>query len=270
MCSSDLTRDPDIIAAADLVFDVGRMYDSATLRFDHHQPGAPVRENNIAYSAFGLLWLKYGVQFCDGDEQVAGAVATRLVQVVDANDNGTAISQPVMEGVRPYEIFDVLYQENPLFDSGEDYDEQYGEAVALGRKILDRLVLYERSVIRMRHYFNEQVASAKDKRFVVLDKPGDYKSLAAGHDALLYFIAPDAANDTWGVTAVSRSDSAFDLKYPLPEDWAGLEGQELAEATGVPDATFCHLKRFYAVAKTKGGAERLLRLALPAEDEVEL
>lgn len=262
------TRDPDVVEAADIVFDVGRVYDPSTLRFDHHQPGAPVRDNNIAYSAFGLLWLEYGTAFCNGDPEVAQAIDNRLVQVVDANDNGTQLSIPTVEGVKPFEIFDVLFQFNPLPESDEQYDKQYRQAVKIAKSILDRLVDTERAMIDVERYFNEQLSLSDDKRFVVLDKAADYKAIASNCTDLLYFMSPDTANGTWGVTAVSQPRDIFDLKRPFPAEWAGLGGNALAGLTGVPDALFCHLKRFYAVAASKDGALALLRQALGDDGDI--
>ena len=37
------TRDPARIAAGDIVWDVGLLFDPAAQRFDHHQRGAPER-----------------------------------------------------------------------------------------------------------------------------------------------------------------------------------------------------------------------------------
>lgn len=258
------TRDPSVIEAAGLVFDVGREYDPSRLRFDHHQPGAPVRPNGIAYSTFGLLWMEFGEAYCGGDEDVAKAVDQRLVQVVDANDNGTSLSTPVIGSVAPFEIFDVLSQLNPLYESGEKYDEQYRKAVKLGADILERLVQAERTSLSFKEYFLEQVESSPDSRCVVINQPGDFKKIATIFEGLLYVIAPDEANDTWGATAVSRPDNVFEVKAPFPQQWAGLEPKDLSSMTGVPDAQFCHLKRFYAVAKSQAGAMRLVELALEA------
>ena len=41
------TRDEEIIASGDIVVDVGGVYDAEKQRFDHHQNGAPVRDNGI-------------------------------------------------------------------------------------------------------------------------------------------------------------------------------------------------------------------------------
>ena len=46
------TRDAKLIAAADIVVDVGQEYDAASGRFDHHQRGgAGARDNGIPYKS---------------------------------------------------------------------------------------------------------------------------------------------------------------------------------------------------------------------------
>jgi uncharacterized UPF0160 family protein len=56
----------------------------------------------------------------------------------------------------------------------------------------------------------------------------------------------------------------FDLRKSFPESWAGKVDGELAKASGVPDAVFCHNKRFIAVAKSRDGALALVKKALEA------
>ncbi|MDQ5931189.1 MAG: hypothetical protein QG674_355, partial [Patescibacteria group bacterium] len=69
------SREEKDIDSADIVFDVGGIYDPKTLRFDHHQKGgAGERENGIPYSSFGLIWKEYGAVLCGGAE---------VAQVVD-------------------------------------------------------------------------------------------------------------------------------------------------------------------------------------------
>ena len=62
------TRDEKIIKQADIAVDVGQIYDPASTRFDHHQPGgARKRENGIPYASFGLVWKEYGVELNEKD-----------------------------------------------------------------------------------------------------------------------------------------------------------------------------------------------------------
>ena len=48
----------------------------------------------------------------------------------------------------------------------------------------------------------------------------------------------------------------------LPESWAGKDGEELQKITGVPDAIFCHNKRFMASAGSREGAIALAQKAI--------
>src|SRR5215218_7368889 len=50
------TRAEAVIAGTDVAWDVGAVYDPTAGRFDHHQRGAPVREDGLPYSAAGLVW----------------------------------------------------------------------------------------------------------------------------------------------------------------------------------------------------------------------
>ena len=45
------TRKADLIEAADIVWDVGGLFDAESRRFDHHQRGAPVREDGTPFSS---------------------------------------------------------------------------------------------------------------------------------------------------------------------------------------------------------------------------
>jgi uncharacterized UPF0160 family protein len=55
---------------------------------------------------------------------------------------------------------------------------------------------------------------------------------------------------------------SFENRLDLPEDWAGLDGDALAAATGVDDAMFAHAARFYASAGSREGIAALARLAM--------
>jgi uncharacterized UPF0160 family protein len=57
---------------------------------------------------------------------------------------------------------------------------------------------------------------------------------------------------------------SFAQRLPLPESWAGLEGAELAAASGVADAVFVHVRRFVGAAASRDGAIAMARLALAA------
>jgi uncharacterized UPF0160 family protein len=54
------TREPAVIKAANIAWDVGLVFDPQAGRFDHHQRGAPLRPDGTPYSAAGLIWQVHG------------------------------------------------------------------------------------------------------------------------------------------------------------------------------------------------------------------
>lgn len=83
------SRDPAILAACDILVDVGGKHDPSSFAFDHHQEGGGgVRENGIEHSAFGLVWKRFGNEICMGSAEIARMIGKRIVAAIDANDNG--------------------------------------------------------------------------------------------------------------------------------------------------------------------------------------
>lgn len=60
------STDPEIIAAADIVYDVGREYDPGALKFDHHQTRDLMADARrpAGYASAGLVWKEFGRGIC--------------------------------------------------------------------------------------------------------------------------------------------------------------------------------------------------------------
>jgi uncharacterized UPF0160 family protein len=259
------TRDADAIAAADVRVDVGFASDPATGDFDHHQrEGAGERPNGIRYASFGLVWREYGARLCDGDAAVAERVDRSLVQAVDANDTGQAAAAPVLDGVRPMTVSGVIGALNPTWEEDlapEEERARFDEAVALAGRVLEREIASATAAQRAVRLVSDAIASAGDPRVIALDRDVPWKEVVVGSapDAL-FVVYPKRQG--WGLEAVPRVLGSFENRRDLPEEWAGLDGPELARLTGVDDALFCHAKRFLAVARSREGIAELAAQAL--------
>ena len=87
-----------MVAAADVNWDVGAVQDPAAGRFDHHQRGAPVREDGLPCSAAGMVWRQHGEAAAralpepSGAVHLAAAVAAEVdrevVRRIEGIDNG--------------------------------------------------------------------------------------------------------------------------------------------------------------------------------------
>ncbi|GIW68451.1 MAG: hypothetical protein KatS3mg099_399 [Candidatus Parcubacteria bacterium] len=71
----------------------------------------------------------------------------------------------------------------------------------------------------------------------------------------------------WQAVAMPEDPTANVTASIFPAAWAGLAGEELAAASGVSDAVFCHRGCWMCVARSREGAVALARKALEAQRE---
>ena len=259
------TRDRDALARADLRIDVGFRYDPATGDFDHHQREFDgVRDNGVRYASFGLIWREFGARICDDDREVADAVDSSLVQGVDANDTGQQLTESLVDGAYPLTVNGVVGGFNARWDetlTPEQERLRFDEAVDLARGIVAREVLSAAAGRRSARIVQEAIAAAPDPRLIELPVNAPWKQvLVPAAPEALYVIYPKRQG--FGLEAVPRELGSFANRRDLPAAWAGREGDDLIAVTGVPDALFCHAKRFLVVASSQEGIEQLARLAL--------
>ena len=263
------TRDEARLAQADIVLDVGGVYDVKARRFDHHQNTSGSRQNGVLYSAFGLLWQEYGRRFCGNDAEVWRRIDQSLVQAIDAVDNGQDLYELTDYDVRPVTISEVIGWFTPLSATGEeDADAQFEVAVTLATQLLLRVREKTQDVVAGERQFLAAYAKSPDRHYAVLDRFVPHGHVATKQPELLYVVFPDLTGD-WRVKTVQASSATFESRVPLPAAWRGTPREELARITGVDDVVFCHKAGFIAGAKSKAGALRLLALALaqPAAQE---
>jgi uncharacterized UPF0160 family protein len=257
------TRDEGVIATADIVVDVGAEYDENKLRFDHHQ-GPPLRENNVPYASFGLVWKKFGEELA-GSVELARMIDYKLVQPIDAADNSIETVIPAVAGVIPYLIQDAIKSLRPTWKEGDDFDATFMKAVDFAIIILEREIMRAQAKIEAIESVSRAYDASADKRIVVLTQHYPYDLFTANHPDVLFVVFPsNAEGSTWNAKTVGISENSYESRKDFPESWAGKRDGELVAVTGVPDAIFCHRGRFLAVATSREGALRLAELAVEA------
>lgn len=263
------TRDPELLAAADMRVDVGQRNEPSTNDFDHHQRGgAGERPNGIRYASFGLIWREFGTRIAGGDEAVAQRLDEVLVQSVDANDTGQTISRPLIDDVAPMTISHAIAAFNPNWDedaSSAAKRRAFDAALEFALGVLRRELASAGASARAGALVRDAIARADDPRLIELDRgmPWHRELVPSAPDAL-YVVYP--REQDWGLQAVPRVLGEFSNRKDLPEQWAGRSDAELAEITGVADARFCHIGRFMAVAGSRDGVLELARQALAQQD----
>ncbi|GHE77651.1 MYG1 family protein [Thalassotalea profundi] len=255
------TRDTAIINTADIVIDVGGEYTPDKGRFDHHQRGgAGKRDNGIPYSSFGLIWQKYGIAICNGNEEVAHAVDTDLVSCIDAIDCGHV--EGIYQGISLSQTISMF---NPTWEEDTDYDTCFNEAVNFAGRILKRFIARAEGGINAKSIVIDAIKNAKDPRIIVLDKYTPWKTTVHEFSEQALFIIYPSQSGQWRIQAVPIEPGSFDDKKSLPHTWAGLSDKALQDVTGISDAMFCHNGLFMAGAQSFESIMKMAKIALQTD-----
>lgn len=258
------SRDPEVWAIGDFVVDVGGEYDVARNHFDHHQVGgAGARENGIPYASFGLVWKHYGGQL-SRSASVVQVLDERLTQCIDAGDNGVEIFTKIGE-VTPYFIHDTVAAFRPAWNETRTLDDGFFEALEFAKKIITREIVLAQSEEEGHARTREAYTRTGDKRIIILDNHYPWYAVLSAFPEPLFVVKPARGDENmWKVEAVRDDMHSFKNRKDLPLAWAGKFREDLASITGVPDALFCHNKRFIAAAGSQEGAIALAKLAVEA------
>jgi uncharacterized UPF0160 family protein len=252
------TRDLEFIDKADIVVDVGGEYDADTDRFDHHQRGgAGERESGIPFSSFGLIWQKYGLEICQGNQDVANAVDSGLVSTIDAIDCGHV--KGTAEGISLSQTIGMF---NPTWQEEGDFDACFDEAVDFASRVLTRFIASANGGISAKAIVAKAIDNAEDPRVIVLEKYTPWKrTVHALSEEALYMVYPSQTGQ-WRIQTVPVELGSFEDRKSLPKQWAGLSDKELKEVTGIDDAMFCHNGLFIAGAESFESTMKMASIAL--------
>lgn len=264
------SRAPEwITAGADrIIYDVGGAYDASARIFDHHQRGAPLRDDGQPYSSFGLIWKHFGADYlaAAGVPQtdiaaIHAAFDAKFVLPVDLVDNG---AYDASGPLAPLTLPALLETLKPVFDeTGPDAEERaFHDAMAIARSFVEASIARSAAKLRAEAVVMQAIAAAGENRVLELPMGMPFRPavIKAGAEHLLFVVHP--RDKDWCLTGIRRADEGFDLRADLPMAWAGLTNEALEAASGVAGASFCHNGRFIAAAKTREAALALAELAV--------
>lgn len=265
------SRDPEVWATCDALVDVGGEYDISRNRFDHHQKGFNVRrESGQPYAGSGLVWNAYGTAYVmsvvsgrtpQEAEQIAQVVDERLIRHADAVDVGLDVP-----GSMAFNLSGIIDSLNGTWESAPGNDDALFEhAVAVAGIALRGLVFAVAAELAAAKIVRASKTTCGGRVLVVEVPrlPFDPVVCEEGPD-ILFVVYPESTGRQWQVRVVPKVLGKYEARADLPEAWAGLRDAELAAATGVADAVFCHNGRFICGAGSKEGAIQLASLAVDA------
>jgi len=258
------TRDPKVFKKMDYLLDVGREYNPKENKFDHHEEGwNEKRANGMIYATSGLLWKEFGEKIT-GSKESADIVDKKVIQGIDSDDNGIVLFKNTFEDVSLYGFSDFIYSLNNTYkEKNKDNNKNFDVAVVYAQKMLEREIKRAQDFVSGIEKMKKIYDDTEDKRIIVLDDDYSWRKFFANYPEPLFVIKPslDEAK-TWRIYAVGMKGEKFKNKMDLPESWAGKTDEQLQKITGVPDAIFCHNKRFMASAGSKNGAIVLAKLTI--------
>jgi uncharacterized UPF0160 family protein len=266
------TRSHKLIEAADIVVDVGGVFDVATNRFDHHQ-GAGERDSGVPYAAFGLVWDEYGYTVCrsallgtdsghlGGEAQ--HAVASSLVEALDAHDTGhtKAGAAGIPAAISAF---------NPRWDEDqteEHFARKFDDAVSFAQGVLARSIHSAASAISAKVEVDAAIESTLEVRdaLLVLERYAPWQERVTTHHegSHLKFVVYPAVDGSWRAQTIQVYNDKFrPVRCSFPKVWWGMRGDQLDAATALPGCTFCHINGFVLGHATREGAVALANLAL--------
>lgn len=213
-----------------LVFDIGRG------RYDHHQKDSRVRENGVSYAAFGLLWEALGAEILG--QELAVKFDETFVQPLDNNDNTGEKN----------ELAILIGNFNPAWDAANTGDEEFFQAVSVAGMILENKFERYRGNQRADRRI-EEILEAHEKAMAAGDKPKSERQILVlpefvpcqkrlSETAIAFVIFP--SNRGGYCIQPQKKEYSLNYKCNFPAEWLGLENEELAAATGLKSASFCH------------------------------
>lgn len=259
------------IDKADIVYDIGLIYNPKKLRFDHHQNDSSLtRENSIPYAAFGLVFKHFGPELIsiiskEKNKKVIAEIfeiiEKKLVQHIDAMDNGKSTYKQLFKDVDIATIDN--YFQMCKFAAGVDdmkkIDKKFFELVKFSEPILENIINYAVGIQKEKSLGIKAYDKAKDKRVIICDR--FYSFNFNKFPEPLVVIYPDLRNN-WSAKNVQTGEDAYDARFYFPKSWRGLVDEELEKACGVKGAKFCHKSGFLCVNETKEGLLEMVRLGM--------
>ncbi|XUY25725.1 MYG1 family protein [Agrobacterium sp. rho-8.1] len=253
-----------------IIYDVGGAYDADISIFDHHQRGAPLREDGQPYSSFGLVWKHYGHDYLaaygipdDNIETIHLSFDKGFVLPIDLTDNG-ALSPSIAGPLAGLTLPSLLETLKPTFDNDDPKadDLAFHGALSIARSFVEASIEKKAAKLRAENQVLLSIEAAGESRVLELARGMPFRPaiIKAGADHLLFVVHP--RDKDWCVTGIRRADEGFELRADLPAAWAGLTNGDLETASGVEGATFCHNGRFIAAAKTREAALAMAEIAV--------
>lgn len=255
------TRDMEVIKNADYVFDVGGIYDPNTNRYDHHQKnGSGKRENGIPYASFGLVWKHFGLDLCEGNQDVWQIIDKEIASPIDASDNGVDLVSLKFKNITPYgggRVFNIF---EPTWKEKENnIDEIFKTEVGKVSLLLKREIKVATDDVEGIKIIKDRYHKSKNKQIIILEESLPrylYQNTLCDFKEPIYVIMPSAHGSSFKVEAIKKNRETFESRKAFPKNWRGYLNSDTKpfEYDDLSGVLFVHNSGFLANVDTKENA----------------
>ena len=232
-----------------IIYDIGRGV------YDHHQIDATKRDNGITYSSFGLLWKKFGKDYLeknnyDNIDLLFDGIDKDLVEGIDADDNG--FFPKIDANYKVKTLPNIIKMFNPSYDSGENEQEQFLNACNLAKIILEEEIIYINGKVISDKKVDEIINNSDtSKGYLYLEEyiPFEDAIMANPKGESILFVAYPSNRGGYAIKTVGKNVNDKTARRLFPEEWKGLEGEELEKVSNINGLRFCHSGRFIVNCK---------------------
>jgi len=242
------TRDQALIETADIVVDVGSLYEPASLRFDHHQ-----QEYTGPLSSAGMVlqWLESAGHITPA---LAAELNSQMVSYVDDVDNGRRMPDT---SVPCFALLVSAY--NQGCHTLAEFDAAFRRAGEAAAGMVTGIVAGHRERLTNAATVIAAMDAAREagQNVIFMDRYYSWKDIYfenGGEEHITEYVLHPGIDGRWRASAIPPVRGSFGQKRSFPESWAGLRDAELSAVAGVEGALFCHKNRFIAVFTTREGA----------------
>jgi uncharacterized UPF0160 family protein len=248
------TRDLHHLENCEYVCDVGGIYNPSKKLFDHHQVNY---QGALSSAGMILIHLKDTGHLTPQEYEFLNH---SIILGVDAHDNGR---DPQMRGLCTYSNIISNYTPIPYDVPDSVQDAAFMDAVEFAKMHFDRLINRYHFMESCRQHVTE--AMANGNVCLMFNKSIPWLEIffenGGAHHPAKFLIMPSGTH--WKLRGIPPSlDEKMKVRFPLPQEWAGLIDEELKKASGIDGAIFCHKGRFISVWETREDALEALQYIL--------
>jgi uncharacterized UPF0160 family protein len=291
------SRNLNILKEADIVCDVGAIYNPESNRFDHHMKEFTEvfeEEKKIKMSSAGLVYKHHGKNVIENLlhewnlwesnsiylDTIYKNLYFNFICYVDANDNG--ISQYPDE-VKPKYSNNTSYAHriarlNPEWnEEGQDQSERFKLAMDVAEEeFVSQLKVIVKSFIPSLDIVKQSIADRKNfhdsGKIIFLSKCCPWKEHLnnieeeLGIKNEIEFVIFGTSNEGFRVQTVPAQLGAFAFRGKgLHQKWRGLKPEDLVKESAIDDIVFVHASGFIGGAKSLESAKKMAWESLNAE-----